>query len=91
MGNPFEDSLSPAQHQSIAFANFASTLRQRSGGAIEIEVENGGRTSPIEYPEQRENTTAGEWNRIAALNNRVEFRAVPATATAGTTTETAAR
>jgi CheY-like chemotaxis protein len=91
MGNPFEDSLSPAQRQSIAFANFAATLRQRSGGAIEIEVENGGRTSPIEYPEQRENTTAGEWNRIAALNNRVEFRAVPATATAGTTTETAAR
>jgi hypothetical protein len=76
MGNPFEDALSPAQRQSIAFANFVSTLRQRSGGAFEIEVESGGRTSPIEYPGQRENTTAGGWNRIAALNNRVEFRAV---------------
>jgi CheY-like chemotaxis protein len=74
MGNPFDDALSNAQRQSVAFANFAATLKQRTGGAIEVTVENGGRTSPIEYPEQREDTTAGEWNRIAALNNRVEFR-----------------
>jgi hypothetical protein len=82
MGNPFEDSLSPAQRQSIAFANFASTLRRRTGGAIEVDVESGGRASPIEYPEQRENTTAGEWNRIATLNNRVEFRTVEVAAPA---------
>ena len=88
MGNPFDDALSPAQRQSVAFANFAATLRQRTGGAIEIDVENGGRENPIEYPAQREDTTAGEWNRIAALNNRVEFRvdvaAPPSAETAAT-------
>jgi len=82
MGNPFDDGLSPAQRQSVAFANFAATLKQRTGGAIAVAVENGGRTSPIEYPEQREDTTAGEWNRIAALNNRVEFHTDAATALA---------
>jgi CheY-like chemotaxis protein len=84
MGNPFDDSLSPAQRQSVAFANFAATLRQRTGGAIEIDVENGGRQNPIEYPEQREDTTAGEWNRIAALNNRVEFRTAASSPPSGT-------
>jgi CheY-like chemotaxis protein len=91
MGNPFDDSLSPAQRQSVAFANFAATLKQRTGGAISVEVESGGRTSPIEYPEQREDTTAGEWNRIAALNNRVEFRTDAATALARESAPSAAR
>jgi hypothetical protein len=83
--------LSPAQRQSVAFANFAATLKQRTGGAISVEVESGGRTSPIEYPEQREDTTAGEWNRIAALNNRVEFRTDVATALARESAPSAAR
>jgi hypothetical protein len=91
MGNPFDDALSNAQRQSVAFANFAATLKQRTGGAIEIAVENGGRTSPIEYPEQREDTTAGEWNRIAALNNRVEFRTDAATSLARQSAAPAAR
>jgi hypothetical protein len=78
VGNPFEDALSPAQRQSVAFANFAATLRQRTGGAIEVDVMNAGRRSPLEYPEQSETTTAGAWNAVAARNNRVEFRVVPA-------------
>ena len=78
VGNPFEDGLSPAQHQSVDFANFAATLRQRTGGAIVVEVVNAGRRSQVAYPEQGEKATAGEWNAIAAQNNRVEFRIVPA-------------
>ena len=78
VGNPFEDSLSPAQHQSVDFANFAATLRQRTGGAIVVEVVTAGRRSQIAYPEQGEKATAGEWNAVAAQNNRVEFRVVPA-------------
>jgi CheY-like chemotaxis protein len=78
VGNPFEDSLSPAQHQSVDFANFAATLRQRTGGAIVVEVVNAGRRSQVAYPEQGEKATAGEWNTIAAQNNRVEYRVVPA-------------
>lgn len=77
VGNPFDDSLSPAQRQSLDFANFVAALRQRTAGAIRVEVANAGRSQPIEYPAQDEKTTAGAWNIVAAQNNRVEFRVVP--------------
>ena len=77
VGNPFDDALSPAQRQSVAFANFAATLGQRTGGAITVEIVNAGRRNPVGYPEQGENSTAGDWNAVAAQNNRVEFRAGP--------------
>jgi CheY-like chemotaxis protein len=78
VGNPFHDSLSPAQRQTVDFANFAATLRRRSGGAIVVEAVDAGRRSAVEYPEQTETTTAGAWNTVAAQNNRVETRVVPA-------------
>jgi hypothetical protein len=78
VGNPFDDALSPAQRQSVAFANFAATLAQRTGGAVTVELVNAGRRNPVAYPEQGENSTAGEWNAIAVQNNRVEFHLVPA-------------
>jgi hypothetical protein len=78
VGNPFEDGLSQAQRQSVDFANFVATLRKRSGGALVVETSSAGRRSPVEYPEQNEGSTAGTWNTVAAQNNRVEFRVVPA-------------
>ena len=78
VGNPFEDSLSPAQRQSVDFANFAATLRRHSGGAITVETVDAGRRGVIEYPEQTETSTAGAWNMVAAQNNRVEIRVVSA-------------
>ena len=78
VGNPFDDALSPAQRQSVDFANFVATLRRRTDGDIQVEVVNGGRSRPVAYPEQEEKATAGEWNTIAAQNNRVEFHVVPA-------------
>jgi CheY-like chemotaxis protein len=78
VGNPFDDTLSPAQRQSVSFANFAATLAQRTAGAITVEAVSAGRRNPVEYPEQREGSTAGDWNTVAAQNNRVEFHLVPA-------------
>jgi len=78
VGNPFHDSLPPAQRQTVDFANFAATLHKRSGGAIVVDAVDGGRRSTVEYPEQTETTTAGAWNTVAAQNNRVETRVVPA-------------
>ncbi|MBK6350640.1 MAG: response regulator [Proteobacteria bacterium] len=78
VGNPFDDSLSVAQRQSVDFANFVATLRRRTGGDIQIEVVNGGRSQPVAYPEQEEKSTAGSWNTVAAQNNRVEFHVLPA-------------
>ena len=76
VGNPFDDSLAPAQRQSVDFANFVASLRKRTGGAVVVETVSAGRRSPVEYPEQAEGSTAGAWNTVAAQNNRVEFRVV---------------
>jgi CheY-like chemotaxis protein len=78
VGNPFDDTLSPGQRQSVDFANFVASLRQRTGGAIVVETVNAGRRNPVAYPEQAESSTAGGWNTVAAQNNRVEFRVAAA-------------
>jgi CheY-like chemotaxis protein len=80
LGNPFDDSLTSSQRQSLAFANLMSTIKQQTGDSLAIEVISAGRRPSVPYPEgERLNKgTAGEWNRIAAQNNRVEFAALPA-------------
>jgi len=77
IGNPFDDSLTTAQRQSLAFANLVASVPQQTDKSIAIEVRNGGRIPAVPYPEGEALTqaTAGEWNRIAAQNNRVEFAA----------------
>jgi hypothetical protein len=76
IGNPFEESLSGQQRQSLAFANLIAGMRQRTAGAITVAIENAGSTHPsTPYPARVEALTAGEWNRAAAANNRVEFMA----------------
>ncbi len=78
IANPFDESLTAAQRQSLAFANFVASVPQQSGNTLSIEVTHGGRNAAVAYPDGQalEKTTAGEWNRIAAQNNRVEFVAV---------------
>jgi CheY-like chemotaxis protein len=83
VGNPFDDALSPAQRQSVDFANFVATLGRRTEGTIVVESASAGRRSPVLYPEQGESSTAGDWNAVAGQNNRVEFRAVPAVVPTG--------
>ena len=81
VGNPFEESLSGQQRQSLAFANLIAGVRQRTGGAITVAIEDAGTTHPtLPYPARVESLTAGEWNRAAAANNRVEFAAEPGSA-----------
>jgi hypothetical protein len=74
VGNPFEESLSGQQRQSLAFANLIAGVRQRTAGAITVAIESGGSGRAITpYPAKSDLLTAGEWNRAAAANNRVEF------------------
>jgi CheY-like chemotaxis protein len=78
IGNPYEESLPQPQRQSLAFANLLAGVRQRSGGTISVVIENVGSSRPASpYPPRTEALTAGEWNRAAASNNRVEFTAEP--------------
>jgi CheY-like chemotaxis protein len=79
IGNPFDDSLPAAQRQTLEFANLISSLRKRSADNLTVEVVYRGRRPSVPYPqgERLSKVTAGEWNRIAAQNNRVEFVTQP--------------
>ena len=83
VGNPFDDGLPSTQRQSLSFANLVSSARQQNGDAIKIEIDYSGRRPMVPYPEgeQLAKATAGDWNRVAAQNNRVEFVTEPAVAT----------
>jgi hypothetical protein len=78
VGNPFEDSLSGGQRQSVAFANLVASVKQRSGGAMTLALENAGSSKPAAaYPARGEATTAADWNKTGAANNRVEISVEP--------------
>jgi CheY-like chemotaxis protein len=79
-GNPFDDGLSAAQRQSLPFANLVASLRQDKTDQVRVEVEHEGRKPVVPYPrgDQLAKVTAGDWNKIASQNNRVEFAAQPA-------------
>lgn len=73
-GNPFEDALASAQRESVALANLVLSVRQRSAGALQVELSAGSdEVRAAAYPEDASRPTAGAWNEIAARNNRVEI------------------
>jgi len=79
VGNPFEDSLSGQQRESLAFANLVAGVRQRTAGAINVVTENvASAHATAAYPPHSDALTAGEWNRAASANNRVEYSVEPA-------------
>ncbi len=76
-GNPYDESLTGASRQPVAFANLAASLRRRTEGGMELVIVQGPADHLIApYPEA-EGTTAGDWNRVAAANSRLEVTAVP--------------
>jgi CheY-like chemotaxis protein len=77
VGNPADDSASGQQRQSLAFANLVAGIRQRSGGAIGVAIDSANKPA-VPYPARSEALTAGEWNKAALANNRVDFVAEPA-------------
>jgi CheY-like chemotaxis protein len=75
VGNPHEESLQPAQRESLAFANLASEYRAATKGAMQIQVSQGEVANTlVPYPQVSGGLTAGEWNRAAGANNRIEVR-----------------
>lgn len=75
VGNPHEESLPPAQRESLGFANLVGQFRSASKNAIEVEfVPGDASVNAVPYPPVTGALTAGEWNRAAAGNNRIEVR-----------------
>ncbi len=76
--NPVQPTRSPSTHQSLAFANMIASSPWLQDGAIEVEITAAPRSEPlVPYPPREPTTTAAEWNRAAAANNRVLVRLVP--------------
>jgi CheY-like chemotaxis protein len=76
VGNPFDDSSTGSARQPLAFANLAASVRQRTGGAIALELAPGPRDRlAVSYP-AIEQATAGQWNAAAQSNNRIEISVI---------------
>ncbi|MGH8249631.1 MAG: response regulator [Steroidobacteraceae bacterium] len=76
VGNPFDDSSAGSARQPLAFANLAASVRQRTGGAIALELTPGPRDRlAVSYPAV-EQATAGQWNAAAQSNNRIEISVI---------------
>jgi hypothetical protein len=74
IGNPL-DPAGPAARESVAFANMLAALHSRAAGALEVQLVAGAADEiSVAYPPVNEQLTAGEWNRAAAANNRIELR-----------------
>ncbi len=77
IGNPV-DSGGVANRESVAFANMLSAQHSHGRGAFEVQLATGGGDEVVvPYPVASAVLTAGEWNRAAAANNRVEVHAHP--------------
>ncbi len=74
--NPAQSSDLVSMQQSVEFANFLATAITDYNG-IKLEVSNLPRDQALyEYPSRTGNVTAGQWNRIAQLNNRISARLI---------------
>jgi CheY-like chemotaxis protein len=75
VGNPHEEALDPVQRESVAYANLVGEFRSTTKGALDVRLTQGDvATTAVTYPLVTPTLTAGEWNRAAAANNRVEIR-----------------
>jgi CheY-like chemotaxis protein len=80
IGHPQQQLPALGERQSIAFANFLATSPLVNSGDIRLEIASFLFSRPrIPYPPQGDTVTAGEWNRVAAANNRVDVRLIPET------------
>lgn len=78
LGHPLGSSSSLRDRLSVGFANFLNTspLLEDTGIAVRL-VAHDSRDSTRRHEFPLDLRTAGEWNRIAELNNRVEFTLIP--------------
>ena len=75
VGNPSEEALSSSQRTPLALANLIGEIRSTTHGTLDAQVSGGDPASALTpYPAASPDLTAGEWNRAASANNRVEIR-----------------
>jgi CheY-like chemotaxis protein len=79
IGMSAEEALALSGQQSVAFANYVAALEGGQSNGVRINIQTFGNVSPAyAYPAVSPDSTAGEWNRIAQLNHRVQIRLISA-------------
>lgn len=74
--NPAQSSDLVSMQESVEFANFLAAATTDYKG-ITLEVSNLPRDQVLyKYPSRTGNVTAGQWNRVAQLNNRITARLI---------------
>jgi CheY-like chemotaxis protein len=75
VGNPSDEALPGTQRTPLALANLIGDIRSSTHGALQVQVAVGDAGSVLApYPLVASELTAGDWNRAASANNRVEIR-----------------
>jgi len=78
LGLSAEEAVARGSRQSVAFANFLGTVGTRYEGRIRVETATVGNAEPLlPYPPITDVLRAGEWNRVAAVNNRIRLEILP--------------
>ncbi|HEX9625732.1 MAG TPA: response regulator [Acidiferrobacterales bacterium] len=79
MGMSVEQASAWGARQSLGFARFLATSPLANSPSVRIELQSLGKDAPLlRYPLPGTAQTAGDWNRVARHNNRVEIAIVPA-------------
>jgi CheY-like chemotaxis protein len=74
VGNPSEDAFT-SPRTPLALANLIGEIRSTTRSALEVQVSAGDPANVLApYPQPSTYLNAGEWNRAAITNNRVEIR-----------------
>ncbi len=75
VGNPSDEALPGSQRTPLALANLIGDIRSSTHGALQVQVAVGDTGSVLApYPLVVSELSAGDWNRAASANNRVEIR-----------------
>jgi CheY-like chemotaxis protein len=75
VGSPADEAFGAAPRTPLALANLSGEIRSATHGALQVQLAPGEAANLLlPYPAVTSELTAGEWNRAAAGNNRVEIR-----------------
>ena len=75
VGNPSDEAPQSTQRTPLALANLIGDIRSSTHGALQVQVAAGDAASVlVPYPPVGSELTAGDWNRAAGANNRIEIR-----------------
>jgi CheY-like chemotaxis protein len=69
-----DDPTTAAMRIPVAMADLVGSVRASTRDAIRVQISGGDGSNIAAYPVPSDTLTAGDWNRAASANNRIEIR-----------------